>query len=211
MLIIGAKGFAKEVLEIFHQKNETENLCFYDDVNSDVPDKLFNQFTILKSLEQAESHFKTVSNNFVIGIGNPQLRKMIYEKFSSIGGRAITTISNFSEIGSFDNKIEEGVIITSGVIITNSVSIGKCTLINLSSTIGHDTIIEDFVEICPNVSISGNCTIGEGTFIGTGATVLPKIKIGKNVVVAAGSVVTKDIPSNSLVAGVPAVFKKNLT
>ena len=80
MLIIGAKGFAKEVLEIFHQKNETENLCFYDDVNSDVPDKLFNQFTILKSLEQAESHFKTVSNNFVIGIGNPQLRKMIYEK-----------------------------------------------------------------------------------------------------------------------------------
>ena len=33
MLIIGAKGFAKEVLEILHQNGQTENLCFYDDVN----------------------------------------------------------------------------------------------------------------------------------------------------------------------------------
>lgn len=32
MLIIGAKGFAKEVLEILHQNGETEDLCFYDDV-----------------------------------------------------------------------------------------------------------------------------------------------------------------------------------
>ena len=35
MLIIGAKGFAKEVLEILHQNGQTENLCFYDDVNDD--------------------------------------------------------------------------------------------------------------------------------------------------------------------------------
>ena len=33
MLIIGAKGFAKELLEIFHQNNQTSNLSFYDDVN----------------------------------------------------------------------------------------------------------------------------------------------------------------------------------
>jgi hypothetical protein len=32
MLIIGAKGFAKEVLEIFHQQNKLQNIAFYDDV-----------------------------------------------------------------------------------------------------------------------------------------------------------------------------------
>ncbi len=44
MLIIGAKGFAKEVLEILHQLNQLENVVFYDDVNNDAPEKLFGQF-----------------------------------------------------------------------------------------------------------------------------------------------------------------------
>ena len=52
MLIVGAKGFAKEVLEIFHQKNETEKLHFYDDVSSDIPDFLYNQFKVLKNEEE---------------------------------------------------------------------------------------------------------------------------------------------------------------
>lgn len=50
----------------------------------------------------------------------------------------------------------------------------------------------------------------KGTMIGTNVTILPKVKIGSNVIVAAGSVVTKDIPDNCMVAGVPAVVKKEL-
>lgn len=41
MLIVGAKGFAKEVLEVVYQLNQLDNLVFYDDVNTDAPDKLF--------------------------------------------------------------------------------------------------------------------------------------------------------------------------
>ena len=33
MIVIGAKGFAKEVLEVLQQRNQTENLAFYDEVN----------------------------------------------------------------------------------------------------------------------------------------------------------------------------------
>ncbi len=47
-------------------------------------------------------------------------------------------------------------------------------------------------------------SIGDNVFIGSGATILPNVKIGNNVIIAAGSVVTKDIPSNTVVAGVPA-------
>ena len=50
MLIVGAKGFAKEVLEVCHQNNELENLVFYDDVNQDIGEQLFNKFPILKSI-----------------------------------------------------------------------------------------------------------------------------------------------------------------
>lgn len=46
--------------------------------------------------------------------------------------------------------------------------------------------------------------IGDDVWIGANCTILPGVTLGNNVVVAAGAVVTKDVPSNSIVAGVPA-------
>lgn len=51
---------------------------------------------------------------------------------------------------------------------------------------------------------SGCIEIMDNVFIGSNSTILPNVKIGPNVIVAAGSVITKDVPSNSVVAGVPA-------
>ena len=50
----------------------------------------------------------------------------------------------------------------------------------------------------------GRIQIGEHTFIGCGVTILPGIEIGKNCVIGAGSVVTKNVPDGSVWAGVPA-------
>ncbi len=47
-------------------------------------------------------------------------------------------------------------------------------------------------------------TIGNDVWLGGSVTILPGVTIGNNVVIAAGAVVTKDIPDNTLVAGVPA-------
>jgi sugar O-acyltransferase (sialic acid O-acetyltransferase NeuD family) len=210
MIIIGAKGFAKEVLEVLHQNNKLENLVFYDDVNADLPNELYSQFPILKSTEEAENFFKTTDNKFTIGIGNPALRKMLYEKFTALGGEFYSTISPKASIGNFGNKINEGCNIMTGTVITNDVTIGKGCLINLNCTVGHDVVIGEFVELSPGVSVSGNCKIGNLSFIGTNATILPNICIGENVIVAAGAVVTKDIPSNCMVAGIPAIIKKEL-
>lgn len=203
MLIVGAKGFAKEVLEICHQNNLLDNLVFYDDVNTDIGDSLYS-FPILKSLEEAKSYFKTVDKRFNIGIGNPLLRKMLYEKFSDIGGEFFSLISNSTSIGSYGNHFGEGCNIMQKCSITNGISMGKGVLINQLSSIGHDSVIGDFVEICPSVSVSGNCVIKRNSFIGTNAVILPDITIGENVVVGAGSVVTKDVPDNCTVVGIPA-------
>lgn len=51
---------------------------------------------------------------------------------------------------------------------------------------------------------SGCIEVMDNVFIGSNSTILPNVKIGPNVVIAAGSVVTKDVPENSVVAGVPA-------
>jgi maltose O-acetyltransferase len=53
-------------------------------------------------------------------------------------------------------------------------------------------------------------TIGNDVWIGGNCTILPGVTIGNNVVVAAGAVVTKDVPDNCLVAGVPAKVIRKL-
>ena len=53
-------------------------------------------------------------------------------------------------------------------------------------------------------------TIGDDVWIGANAVILPGVTIGKHVVVAAGAVVTKDVPDNCIVGGVPAKKIKDL-
>ena len=53
-------------------------------------------------------------------------------------------------------------------------------------------------------------TIGDDCWIAGGVTICPGVTIGNRCIVAAGSVVTKDIPDDSLVAGVPAIIKRKL-
>lgn len=210
MLILGAKGFAKEVLEVCMQNNRLDNLVFYDDVNIDLEEKLYSKFPIIKTFKEAAYYFTNASEEFTIGVGGPKTRKKITNKFIGIGGVLKSTISTTSLIGSYNTTIEHGCNIMQKVVITNDVTIKKGSLINQLSSIGHDVLIGEFCEICPNVSISGNCKIGEGSFIGTGAIILPNVKIGKNVVIGAGAVVSKDLPDNCVAVGIPAkIIKQN--
>lgn len=210
MLIVGAKGFAKEVLEIFHQKDETENLSFYDDVSLDFPDELYGKFPVLKSEAAASKYFTEQDKRFTIGIGNPVLRRNLYEKFHRLGGDFSSAVSLHSEVGSFGVQIDKGCNILGGVRISNDVKIGMGTMVYYNSVITHDVEIGEFCEISPSVNILGRAKIGDSTKIGTGSVIFPDVVIGNNVVVASGSVVRNNIPDNVLVAGIPAIIKKEL-
>lgn len=69
----------------------------------------------------------------------------------------------------------------------------------------HVTIMShDHVKRVDGMPLMVDTYIGENCLIGIGAFIMPGIKIGDQVIVGAGSVVTKDVPSNCIVAGNPA-------
>lgn len=210
MIIVGAKGFAKEVLEVVHQLHQLENLVFFDDVNEDVIGELFGKFPILKNAKDVTDYFATIDNRFTIGIGNPVLRKRLYDKFITLGGVFTSTISPVANVGTYDVEIGSGTNILPGVIISNSSKIGMGCIVYYNSIITHDCNIGDFVEISPSVNLLGRCNVRAYSQIGSNATILPNLTIGKNVIVGAGSVVTKDVPDNCVVVGVPAKIIKEL-
>jgi len=211
MIIVGAKGFAKEVLEIFSQRNQLTNLYFFDNVSTDLPDKLYQQFPVLRAMDEVKQAFeKTADYRFTLGLGNPMFRYKLNKVFIEAGGILTSTISPHADIGTFGTSVAAGCNILSGTIITNDVVLKTGCLVNPACTISHDSILGEFVQLSPGVRITGNCQIGSFTQLGTNAVVIPKIRIGSNVVVAAGAAVTKDVADNCMVAGVPAVVKKRL-
>lgn len=204
MIIVGAKGFAKELLEVCHQLGRTDELVFFDNVSTDLPEKLFSQFPILRSEQEVKAHFEKGDSTFALGLGHPILRKQVTELFESWGGELTSLISPKANIGNFGIEIGEGNCVMTGTVITNDVILGEGNLINLNVTIGHDVQIGDYCEICPGVHISGNVTLGDQCFIGTGAVLLPGVKLGERVIVGAGSVVTRNIADGQTVKGIPA-------
>lgn len=121
---------------------------------------------------------------------------MCFPPFYTDFGKNITVGKNvFFNIGcSFQDR--GGINIGDGTMIGMNVTI---------ATLNHGLPLET-----RNVTYPSPVIIGDNVWIGSNATILPGVTIGDNSVVAAGAVVTKDVPANTVVAGVPAKELKKL-
>lgn len=91
------------------------------------------------------------------------------------------------------------------------IQIGKNTLVgpNVQIYTPHHPL--DFRERREPIEVAYPVSIGEDCWIGGGAIICPGVQIGNRVVVGAGSVVTRDVPDDSVVVGNPARILKKLT
>lgn len=126
--------------------------------------------------------------------------KIIHYRYSR---RIKNLVSNGLTIG-------KNVTIEPTVMIDNNypylIKIGNnCSLAQGVKLLPHDATTFKFIDGHTRL---GKIDIKDNVFIGTNAIILPGVTIGPNVLIAAGSVVNKDIPPNSCVAGVPARFYK---
>jgi sugar O-acyltransferase (sialic acid O-acetyltransferase NeuD family) len=204
MLIVGAGGFAKQILPIIERLGLIDTVVFYDDFSNDTKSLIARNFQILRSEKELKQYFTLGDLRFVNAVGGPLNRFNIHQKFSNFGAEPMSLIDPTSSISSFEVTIETGCCILQNVVIEPSSTIGKGCLINLNSLITHDVSIGEFTEISPGVTLLGASKIGKSVFIGSGAIVLPKVEIGDNCVIGAGAVVNRSIPSGHRVVGVPA-------
>lgn len=134
-----------------------------------------------------------------------------------------------------DTKIWQFVVVLPNAVIGDNCNICAHVLIENDVTLGNNVTIKSGVQLWDGIKIENNVQIGPnvtftndkyprakkkfdiqkthikaGASIGAGSIILGGITIGKNALIGAGSLVTKDVPDNQLWYGNPATFKRNL-
>ena len=205
VVIVGAGGFGREVLEIFKDQNKISqawNILGFIDENKELHGKAINNYPVLGGLDWLREH-KNDCFGCVCAIGTCETRKQVVQKLQETGISFYNAIhpsvimSEFVELG-------QDVIICAGSILTVNIKIGDHVHINLNSTIGHDAVIGSYCTINPTVKINGNNHLGEGVYVGTGATFIQEVSVGDWSTIAAGAVIIEDIAERVVAVGVPA-------
>ena len=148
--------------------------------------------------------------NFALSMGDNKLRASLALQIRSKGG-IIPTLIHPTAVVSKYAIISESVVIHANAVIQAGASIGQNCVISYNASITHTSTISKNCYLAAYAHIGAYTNVQENVLIGQGAiTISGKVDyIGQNVIIGAGSVVTKNIEANCIVAGSPArVIKK---
>lgn len=205
LVVIGASGLGMEVLWVARAMNRErkvfEILGFVDD-NEDRWGKIFDGSPVLGGFDWLEKNMSP-QLRCVCGIGNPVVRKKIAERAQEIGLQFATLVHPSVQMSEFV-ELGKGVVICANSVLTTQIQLHDHVFINLSCTVGHETVMERYSNCAPGCNISGNVLLKEGAYLGTGTSVIQGLTIGEWTTVGAGSVVVRDLPPHSIAMGAPA-------
>lgn len=207
--IIGAGGFARELAWLIEEVSASTEDPAGD--RYEVAGFLVSDITRLGPHDRAVlGDFSWLAENKVdglaMGIGTPAARVRLADelkaRFPDIPWPAFVHPSVKWQRQTM--QVEEGVIICAGTIATVNVHFEPFCMVNLSCTIGHESVIGRGSVLNPTVNISGGVELGECVLVGTGAQVLQYLKVGSGATIGAGAVVNKDVAPGATMVGIPA-------
>lgn len=213
--IYGTGGFGREVAPLARayldgrlaiQDEPSGSVVFVDDAE-DSPEQC-NGYPVIGFDEL------TPEDRIVVAIGDGRTREKVERKCEAAGLR-IAGISGPTVCQLDEVEIGPGAVLCDGVILTSNIKIGRSFQANLSSYIGHDCVIGDYVTFAPAVRCNGNVHIGDYAYIGTGAMFSQgkpgrPMTVGEGAIVGMGSVVTKPVEPYTMVFGSPAKVIRTL-
>ena len=212
LIILGAGGSGEDISSIVEAINKESlawNIMGYLDDNKDLIGKELCGHKVLGSIDTIIEYPEAY---FISAIANPTnriIRRFIYEKVKSLGGKFATLIHPSAIL--YDNVIiKEGSIINALCVLGSNCEIQEDVHLAYSCNIAHETIIGKHTSFGTGVNLSSGVIIGDDCYIGAGVSASHDIKIEENTLVSVGAAVVSDLNGNSqrMWIGVPAISIK---
>lgn len=207
IVLIGGGGHCKSVIEV--AESVGFNIIGILDTQENVGRKILD-YAISGTDENIVDYVDKAF--FVITVGqikDAALRIKLHEKVLSAGGSLATIIASTAHVSKYA-LINEGTVIMHNAVVNADVVIGKGCIINTFSNIEHDAVVGDYCHISTGAMVNGNCIVGDGTFLGSQAVVLNGVSVVAGCVIAAGTIVRKNILIKGVYSDNPAILKIRL-
>ena len=192
VIIIGAGGHARVIASML--RAEVEFVC----TTPATEDRVLGELVAENALSE-----------FYVGIGTNRDRSRVAEKLRALGGRLPACVAPNAFVAR-DAQLGDGAVICLGSQIGSRAVLGIATIVNTLSSVDHDCVLGDYSQVTAGVTFGGTVTVGTNCFFGVKSAVIPNLRIGDDVVVMAGALVTKNVPNRVMVGGSPARVVRRL-
>lgn len=202
LYIIGAGAQGRVALDLVRScASVYEEIKFLDD-NKDLWESSLNGAPVTGPLSLLG---KIDKNKFkaLIALGNPLARTSVAKLLSGFGV-IFANIVHPSAYVAPSAVLGSGNTVGAQAVINSQSVLADHVLVNNAAIVEHDSYLHNFSTVCPGAKVGGRVELCEGAFICTGAIILPRCRVGKHSVLAAGSILTKNLPDNVLAMGQPA-------
>lgn len=206
ILILGAQGFGREVLQWVKDINKvtpTWNIKGFLDDDLTALDDYECDYKILGTIQD---WIPSENEEYVLAIASPSLKEKLATLLKAKGAHFARVVHPTSIIGDFC-KIGEGLLVTPRAKISPNVKIGNFVTV-LGCGVGHDAVIGDYSTLCGYSAVNGHVKLGKRVFVSTSAAIAPGKTIGDDAFICMGSMVMTNIKAGYKVMGCPATKVK---
>ncbi|MCY6356044.1 acetyltransferase [Clostridium sp. ZS2-4] len=204
IIIIGDGEFAEIAYEYFTYDSPYEVAAFAVEKKYLKKDSLFGLPVI--AFENMEEQFPTSEYKAFTAITFTQFnrtRTRLYHAAKNKGYKFVSYVSSRAFVWR-NVQIGENSFIFEDNTLQYHVKVGNNVVMWSGNHVGHRSIINDNCFITSHVVIPGYCEIGENSFLGVNCTLVDTITVGKDCLIAAGAVVTKNTKDSQILKGNPA-------
>jgi acetyltransferase EpsM len=199
LVVLGATEFSVEVADVIDDTGEFAVAAF---VENDVRERAGRTLEGRPVLWIDDAVDLAATHLAVCALGTTTRRRFT-DQAESLGFGFATVVHPSAHV-STTSRLGPGTIVGVRAVVGAHSTLGRHVLVNRGCLIGHHTSVGDHVSLQSGANVAGLCAIGEATYVGMGAIVLNGRSVGSRAVVGAGAVVTRDVPDQVQVVGVPA-------
>lgn len=207
LILVGGGGHCKSVIEA------AESAGFSIRGILDVAENVGNSVLKYKIIGTDEDIplFKDECD-FVVTLGfikDTKLRLDLHNRIQESGGHLATIVASTAHVSVYAS-IGAGTVIMHHAMVNADAQIGYGCIINTFANIEHDTRVGNNCHISTGAMVNGNCRVGARTFLGSQSVVVNGVSIVSDCIIAAGSLVRKNLTRSGIYSGSPAVLMKKL-
>ena len=206
LVLIGAGGFARETAQAVHALNcsgAAWRLLGYIDDDPALHGDIIDGTAVLGGRDRVR-HLPAAS--FVVCTGRPTNYVSRLRIVSELGlpPERYATIIHPSAAISRSSSVGPGTVVLAHAAFTAAVSVGAHVAIMPHVTLTHDVVVDDFATIASCASLGGGVRVQRSAYLGAGALIGENRTVGAFSLIGMGAVVTRDVPTREVWAGVPA-------